>query len=64
MQFLSTFLAAALVALAATASAAPLGDVASQRPVHPEPVLAINSPAAVLPTPKPHSYMRRARAHP
>ncbi|PIL28845.1 hypothetical protein GSI_08891 [Ganoderma sinense ZZ0214-1] len=63
MQFLSTFLAAALVALAATASAAPLGDVASQRPVHPEPVLVINSPATV-PTQKPHSYMRRARAHP
>ncbi|KAI1792701.1 hypothetical protein LXA43DRAFT_1004645, partial [Ganoderma leucocontextum] len=63
MQFFSTFLTAALIALATTASAVPLGDVASQRAAYPEPLLAINSPAAV-PTQKPHAYMRRARAHP
>lgn len=63
MQFLSTLLAAALIALATAVSAAPLGDMTSQRAAHPEPVLAINTPPAV-PSQKPHSYMRRARAHP
>ena len=63
MQLLRAFLTVAVLALATASRAVPLADVSSHATAHPEPLLALNSPAAIPPQ-KPHTYMRRARAHP
>ncbi|TBU57909.1 hypothetical protein BD310DRAFT_928243 [Dichomitus squalens] len=63
MQLFSVFLTVALLALATVSGAVPLTDVSSHHVARAEPLVAVNSPA-VIPTQRPHTYMRRARAHP